>query len=92
MNHFAAPFADPKILAEQRLGCGRAETHDNLRLNDADFRIEPWSARRDLARIWLLVQAPLSGRFPFEVLDGVGDLIIVTIDSNFIKDLVEQLA
>src|SRR5207247_1262722 len=46
----------------------------------------------DFARIWLLVNAPLAARLPFEVLDGIGDIGLGTVDAGIVEGAVEQLA
>ena len=60
------------------------------RLQDRAFLIEPPAATFDLIGIRALVQATLSARLEFEVLDGVGDEYFAAIDTRFLDRLVEH--
>src|SRR5207248_7188824 len=50
------------------------------------------AARRDLARVRLLVDAALAARLPLEVLDDVGHVDGRSIDARFTERAIEQLA
>jgi hypothetical protein len=78
--------------AQQRLRRRRSETHNRARLHQANFRVEPGAARRDLARVGFLVNAPLAARFPLEVLDDVGHIHGSPIDRHLREHAIQELA
>src|SRR5207248_11276015 len=73
-----------------RLSGGRPKTHHDLRFQEPDLGVEPHAACRDLASIWLLVQATLSGGTPLEVLHGIRDIDSVPVDTGRLERLVEH--
>ena len=76
--------------AQDSLRCRSAEQYNNLRFDNADLCFQPGTARADLNNIGLLVQAAFPTRFPLEMLDDVGYVNIITINSGsqqgFIKE------
>src|SRR5205823_894311 len=66
------------------------KTHHDLRFQEPDLGVEPQAACRDLASIWLLVQATLSGGTPLEVLHGIRDIHGVPVDTGRLERLVEH--
>src|SRR2546430_9633470 len=81
-HEFPALARDAKIGAEQRLRSGRAKTHEDLRFDQLDLFVEPRQTGGDFARVGLLVDAPLSARRPFEMLDDIRDVRIGGGDSR----------
>src|SRR5687767_6040154 len=59
-DRLAALFRHTERLAEEGLRRGRAETDDDLRLDERDLEIEPEAASGDLHRVGLLVDAALA--------------------------------
>ena len=66
-----AESTDPCRLPEQRLSGRRAEADDELGPDGCELELEPVAAGRDLRPVRLLVDAPLPGRTPLEVLHRV---------------------
>src|SRR6516165_6199444 len=62
------------------------------RLNEIDLVVEPPAASVDLARVGLLVEAPLAARLVLEMLHGVGDVDFIPLDAGRFERLVEHLA
>ena len=60
--------------AQESLGRGGPQAHQDAGLHHLELALEPRPARRDLLSGRLLVDAPLSPRFELEVLDHVGDV------------------
>lgn len=90
-EQLAALARDAKTGPEDRLRRGCAETDEDARPNDAQFRLEPGPASGKVTRAWFLVDAPFAARFPFEVLDRVGDVNRVAIDPRFLERAVENI-
>jgi hypothetical protein len=87
------PWSAPHLiesngLAEDRLGCRRAEADDDAGVNDANFSFEPGPARGDLSGRRFFVFAAFALRFPFKVFHGIGDKEVPSIDSRFAQGLV----
>src|SRR3954454_11749878 len=76
-----------ELPTEERLGCCRAEEDEELRLDDGQLGFEPGSARGDLARARLRVDAPCPAGLPLEVLDGVRDVGLGPRDAGLRKRL-----
>src|SRR5438132_1267168 len=76
--------------AARRLGGGRPQEHQQLWLDQRDFGVQPGAAGVDLSGIRLLVQAALTLRLPFEVLDGVRDIDMPAVDARLLERLVEH--
>src|SRR5256712_11964092 len=81
---------DPEGRRDERLRRRRAEADDDLRAQDRELGVEPEPAGRDLAAVRLLVEAPLPGRTPLEVLHGVRHVDGVAIDPRLRERLVED--
>jgi len=79
-----------KCRSEDGSGRRRPQAHDQSRPNGFDLRLEPRPARGDLGGIGLLVDTPFPARLPLEVLDRVGDVNVLSIDSGFGQTLVEE--
>src|SRR4051812_615678 len=90
LDQLAAILGDLERSAKQRLRRRRAEAHDHPRLHHLDLSGQPRPARRDLARVRLVVDAPLALRDPLEVLHHVGHVAERAIDARFRQRLVEQ--
>jgi len=82
-------FADQKPGAQQSLGCGSAETNNKFWLNQSNFGFKPGPASLNFSGIGFFVNAPLATRFPFEMLDYVGDIDLRAIDSGLGKCIVK---
>src|SRR5207249_8836340 len=89
-NKLTALFADSELRSEQSLSCSRPETDDNFWLNQSDFSLEPRTAGSNLTCVRFFVNATLSARLPFEVLDYVSDVSLRTIDAGFGQRIVKQ--
>src|SRR5205807_1158039 len=81
-----------KVTAQQALGRGRAQEHHNLRLDYADFRLQPGSASIDLHCIGLFVNPALAPRLPFEMLDDVGHIYIFAVYPGRSQGLIKHHA
>src|SRR5439155_1461925 len=68
----------------------RAEADDDLRAQDRELGVEPEPAGRDLTAVRLLVEAPLPGRTPLEVLHGVRHVDGLAIDTRLRERLVKD--
>src|SRR4051812_5791245 len=75
--------------SQQRLRGRCAKADDHLRSNGVNFGIEPRTAGRDLDRVRLLVNAALAARLPLEVLHGIGDVHLLSIDAGLYERFVE---
>ena len=91
-QNFPALAGDAEGRAKDRLRRGRAQADENFRPNEAQFRLKPGPAGRDIARARFLVDAPFSARLPLEMLDRVGDVNGVAIDFRVDERSIEQLA
>src|SRR5438105_8353415 len=92
--HGAATFlGDAKSLAHDRLRGRGAEADDDLRLDEANFLLEPGMARSDLGVVRLLVDATraLLAPLPLEVLHGIRDVHVAALDPRFLEGAIEQL-
>src|SRR2546425_3562646 len=90
LDELAALHADAEVAAEQHLGRGRAQQHQQVRLHHGDLGIQPGTTGVDLSGVRLLVQAPLALRLPFEVLHGVRDIDMPAVDARLLERLVEH--
>ena len=75
-------------LAEDRLGCSRAETDDDARLYNLYFGFQPRPAGGDFSGGRLFVFATLTLRFPFKVFHSIGDIEVPPVDSRFAQPFV----
>jgi len=94
-DRLAAVMGDAKARAQQRLRRGGAQADDHLGSHRFYLREEPGPAGGDLARVRLLVDAPLAAlarRDPLEVLHGVGHVRLPAIDARRGERRRQQLA
>ena len=66
--------------------------HHHMRLHDLEFMVEPPAAGIDLARVRLLVDAPLAARLILEVLHRIGDVDRIARDAGDFQRAIEHLA
>ena len=92
LDQFAAILRDAEARTQKRLAGSRAEQHDQLGIDQPDFRFKPSAARVDLTGARLLVNADFAARLPSKVLHCVRDIDIPAIDADFSQRRVEQLA
>src|SRR3546814_7409394 len=69
----AAHRLDAHALARHPAQRARAQGDDQLGLDEGAFLVEPPAADVDLARRWVLVEAPFAARLELEMLDRVGE-------------------
>src|SRR3954469_22141876 len=92
-RHRAATVAsDAKILAKQRLRGGCAERDEDFWPDCGKLGLEPRKAGGDFRRIGLAVDAPGAARHPFEMLHGVAEIDLATLDTGLDETAVEQSA
>ena len=88
----------PRCFVTRKLGPRSAwaavapEAHEDLRLDQAQLRIQPRPAGGDLLEIRLLVDPALASRLPVEVFHDVRDVHLVAVDAGLVQRPVEQLA
>ena len=87
----ATVASDADLRSEQRLCRRGSEQHDDVRLYRGELGLPPLRARPDLGRVGLLVETHLAGGGPLEVLDRIGDVDAVAIDSRLVEHAVEEL-
>src|SRR5262245_15532657 len=92
LKRLTALFRDPKLQSQQRLSRGGTHEHEDLRLDRLQLCLQPWPASENLARIRLTMQAPLTSRCPFKVLDRIRDIHELPWDACFFQQLIEQPA
>src|SRR3979409_2764803 len=80
LDELATLQSHAEVAAEQRLGGGGAQEHEEVGLHHPDLGIQPGATGVDLGGVGLLMQATLPLRLPFEVLDGVRDIDAAAID------------
>src|SRR3989442_4769264 len=81
---------DPEGRPDERLRRRRAEADHDLRAQDRELGVEPEPAGRDLTPVRHLVEAPLSGRTPLEMLHPVPHVDGLAIGPRFRERLVED--
>jgi hypothetical protein len=69
----------------------RAEQHEQPGPYELEFRVQPESARLDLGTVRALVDPALAALGPPEVLDGVGQVDVRTVDAGFVQGPVEDV-
>src|SRR5580765_443091 len=84
-QHLATLPADSECRAENGLRRSRTHCHDEVGLNDPQFRFQPRTARCDLARVRLLMNPAFATRLPFEVFHSVRDVNLRPIDSSVLE-------
>ena len=87
-----AALRDAEGSSQQRLGRGRAEANDDLRLDQVQLILEPRKTRAHLSSVRRLVQAAFGPRVarPLEVLYRIGDIDIVALDPRGVERMIEQ--
>src|SRR3954468_2874770 len=89
LQYFSSIPGDAEGRTKNGLGGGCAKAHQQSRLNEPKLRLEPRTARSDLARVRLFVQPPFPARLPFEVFYGVRYVDLRTIYPRFLQGAVE---
>src|SRR5260370_29962127 len=79
-------FANPRVCG------GGPQADDDLRLYERELGVQPWAARDNFCFRRFLVNAPLAALFEFEVLDGIGDVNIRTVDACLFERAGQQTA
>jgi len=90
----ASLFRHTECQSEQRFRRRGTQTHDDVRLDEAQLVLQPWKARAHLAGVRCFVQPAFGAGIsrPLEVLHRVGDVDVVTIDAGGVERVVEQPA
>src|SRR3546814_20220822 len=70
----------------------RAQGDDQLGLDEGAFLVEPPAADVDLARRWVLVEAPFAARLELEMLDRVGEEQPPPVEPSLVQRLVQHLS
>jgi hypothetical protein len=83
-------LGDPEVPAEERLGGGRPQQDQDLRIHHADLRVEPGAASADVAQVGLTVDPALSPSLPVEVLHHIREVDVVAWDAGLRERSVEQ--
>src|SRR4249919_857310 len=81
-QHFSALACHAESRAENRLRRCRTHCHDEVGLNDPQFRFEPRTARCDFARVRLLMNAAFATRLPLKMFHRIGYVHLQSIDSS----------
>ena len=92
LEHFAALLRHPKASSEQRSGRGRAQAHDQFRVDRGQFSFKPWPAGLDVRHLWRGVDAALSPLGETKVLHGVRDINVADRHTGLGKCTLQQLA
>src|SRR5439155_6061246 len=90
VDELSALPGDPEGRRDERLRRRRAEADDDLRAQDRELGVEPEPAGRHLTAVRLLVEAPLPGRTPLEMLHRVRHVDGLAIDPRLRERLVEN--
>jgi hypothetical protein len=90
-KNFSAVLGQAKLRPQQILRSGCAQADDDLGMNGSYLHLQPRAARCYFERIWFFMQADFSPRFPFEVLNCIGDIDVSSVDTGGLKTLVKQL-
>jgi hypothetical protein len=90
-KHFSTVFCQPELCSEETLRRGCTQADNELGSNGSNLRFQPGAAGRDLKRIWLLMEPNFSAWFPLEMLNGIGDVDIGSIDTCGLEAFIEQL-
>src|SRR5947199_2336107 len=88
----AAILRDPERVAEDRAGRRGAEADENLRLDQGQLGVEPRTTSLELVRPWRLMDSALAALLELEVLDRVGDVELLALETRFGQRLVKHLA
>src|SRR6266436_205136 len=91
-RQYLAPLTcDSESRAEDGLRRCRTHCHDEVGLNDPQFRFQPRTAGCDLARVRLLMNSAFAAGLPFEVFYRVRDVNLRPIDSSVFKRAIHDL-
>ena len=82
-------LGQPIPRAEQRLGRGCAEAHNDLWLDECYLGFKPLTAGADLGRIRLLVYPALASFFKLEMLYGIGDIDGGSINTRLFQGFIQ---
>jgi hypothetical protein len=77
VRELASVPGDPEVAAKERLGGGRPQQDQDLRVHQLDLRVEPGPAGADVAQIGLPVDPALPPSLPVEVLHHIGEVDVV---------------
>src|SRR3546814_14639866 len=88
----AAHRLDAHALARHPAQRARAQGDDQLGLDEGAFLVEPPAADVDLARRWVLVEAPFAARLELEMLDRVGEEQAPPVVPSLVQPLVQPLS
>src|SRR5438874_7930141 len=91
-NDLAALNADLEIATQESLRRRGPEANENLRFDQLDFFLQPRQTGSDFASRRLLVHPPLAFRFPFEMLDDIGDISVGSIDAGRCQSFIKNAA
>ena len=89
-NELSPLFSYTKLRTEQCLGCGGAEGHNHLWLDERYFGLEPGTARRDFLSVGFFVDAAFATWFSLKMFDHIGDVSLRAIDAGFSERIIEQ--
>jgi len=70
----SALFADSEFWIQQRLSRSGAEANDDFGFNQTNLSLKPRPASGNFSGVRFFMNASLAARFPFEMLDDVGDV------------------
>ena len=87
-----AIFRQANFSSQDSLRRRCAQANDDGRPDHLDFNFQPRTAGVHLQRAWLLMNAPFSALFKFEMLDNVRHIHLSSIDSSVGQCPIEQLA
>lgn len=92
MQDMAAIPHDLDLRAEQRGDRCRAERDDQFRFQKFELGAEPPGATLHFSGVGPRVQTFLAAHLVFEMLDRIGDVAPIPIDTRFVKALIQELA
>ena len=83
LDELASMLRRAKIAPQKRLCCRRSKAHKHLGTNGRDFRIKPGPASGNFGGVGLFMDPPFSARLPFEMLYGIRNVDLLTINTGF---------
>jgi hypothetical protein len=90
-KNLSAVLCQSKLRSEQTLRRRCTQADNELRTNCSNLRFQPGAAGRYFKGVWFLMQPNLAARFPFEMLDSIGDVHLSSIDPRGLEALVKKL-
>jgi hypothetical protein len=90
-KYLSAVLCESKLCTEQALRRSCTQADNEVGTDSRNLRFQPWAAGRYFKRVWFLMQPNPAARFPFEVLHGVGDVHLSSIDPRGLEAFVKQL-